>query len=382
MVTNSLIKECMQCLVGWKESAAAGTCYDALTDHLKHSDSEVYVNDLPAVKLEIINDMLGKDQDVVNSYLTELYNDTSIKVIRSFVQAHKKFNYTKALLENYDLGIGATNIRTTQTKRDRFVGFEIIPKGGNSVNAQVMQIGGMFSQAQAVLPIYFYCSTQLEPLLTFNASTVANSLTWFDLSVVTSGSGSGSDDCDTLVEIIAKYINKEQGSGAKYYIGYYESELDANNYAIQTSAACLGGCSKSSKTMNVYATVRPCEVPSGNTYVGRELFDLTAVGWGSETKGLHIKMNVTCDISQIICDNRMLFAECHRLQQAITVLWDCYNSTALNKNMGSKKEDFKMMAEKYELDLMENLKSLTVDFSNVDPICVGSKKGVFGLMNI
>jgi hypothetical protein len=50
--------------------------------------------------------------------------------------------------------------------------------------------------------------------------------------------------------------------------------------------------------------------------------------------------------------------------------------------MASKKEDFRLMAEKYESDLGEVLKSLTVDFSNVDPICVGSKKSVFGLMNM
>lgn len=384
MITNAQIRECFECLVGWKESAAAGTCYEELTDHLKHSDSGVYVNDLPAVSLEFINEMLGKDQDSVNNYLTELYSDSSVTVIRKFVNAHKKNNYSKAILENYDLGITMTrNIRTIQNKRDRFVGFEIVPHGSNSVNAQVMQIGGMFSALQESLPIYFYSSTQLDPLLTFNANILkASSLIWFDLSSPASGSGSGSDDCDSLIEIIAKYINKDYGHGAKYYIGYYEADLDANNYAIQTTAGCLSGCNKASKAMNVYASVHPVEVPSGNTYVNRQLFDLDAVGYGSDTMGLHMKLNVTCDISQIICDNKMLFAEAHRLQQAVTILWNCYNSTALNRLMGSKKEDFRLMAEKYEIDLNENLKSLTVDFSNVDPICVGMKKAVMGLMNI
>jgi len=381
MITNAIIKDCFQCLVGWKESKAAGTCYEELTDHLKHSDSGVYVNDLPLIKLEIINDMLGKDQDVVNDYLTELYNDSSVKVCRSFVNAHKKFNYAKALLDNYDLGIYAQDIRKAQNKRDRFVGFEIIPHGSNSVNAQVMQIGGMFTATQPALDIYFYSSKQLGPVLTFSANiSKEKSLVWFDLS--STASASGSDDCDSLIEIIAKYINKDEGHGARYYLGYYEADLDADNYAVQTTANCFGGCSQKSKTMNTYATIRPIEVPSGNTYVNHQLFDLTAVGVSNETKGLHLKMNVTCDISQIICDNKQLFAEAHRLQQAITILWDSYNSTALNRIMASKKEDFRLMAEKYETDLTEVLKSLTVDFSNVDPICVGSKKGVMGLMNI
>lgn len=382
MINNAQIKECFQCLVGWKESASAGTCYEELTDNLKHSDSGIYVNDLPAVKLEIINEMLGKDQNIVNNYLTELYSDSSIKVVRSFITAHKKNNYAKAILENYDLGIYAQNIRRSETKRDRFVGFEIIPHSGNSVNAQVMQIGGMFSATQQTLPIYFYSSKQADPLLTFNATiTKANSLVWFDLSVVASGSGSTSDSCDTLVEIIAKSINADSGSNARYYIGYYETDLDANNYSISTQSSCLS-CGSRAKKMNAYATVRPIEVTSGNIYNDATLFDLTSVGYTTSTYGLHIKLNVTCDISQIICDNKMLFAEAQRLQQAITILWDCYNSTALNRIMASKKEDFRLMAEKYESDLAEVLKSLTIDFSNVDPICVGSKKAVFGLMNM
>ncbi len=385
MITNSIIKSCFECLVGWKESAAAGTCYENLTDHLKHSDSYLYVNDLSAVRLEFINDMLGKDQETVNDYLTELYSDSSIKVARSFVMAHKKMNYAKAVLENYDMGIYAQNIRTTVAKRSRFIGIEITPKRSNSVNAQVMQIGGMFSQAQASLPIYFYSSTQADQIYTFNAEiTKANSLVWFDLTTPASGSGSesGSDDCDTAIEIIAKYINTQYGHGSRYYLGYYENDLDADNYAIQTDAGCLSGCNSSSKTMNLYATVRPCEVASGHTYEDFTLFDLEHVGYSSDTKGLFMKLNVTCDISSIICDNKMLFAEAHRLQQGITILWDCYNSPTLNKNMASKKEDFRLMAEKYELELMENLKSLTIDFSNVDPVCVGGKKGVMGLMGL
>lgn len=383
MITNAIIRDCFECLVGWKESVQAGACYDALTDHLKHSDSGIYVNDLPGIKLEFINDMLGKDQDVVNDYLTELYSDSSVKVARAFVMAHKKFNYAKALLDNFDYGIYAPNIRKQQNKRDRFVGFEIIPRGGNSVNAQVMQIGGMFMETQASLEIYFYSSKQADPLLTFTANiNKAKSLVWFDLTESVSGSGSTSDDCTSIVEIMAKHINSDNGHGARYYIGYYESDLEATNYAVQTTANCFSGCNSKLKTVGTYATIRPVEVPSGNTYVDKSLFDLDAVGYNNETKGLHLKVNVTCDISSIICDNKMLFAEVHRLQQAITILWDCYNSTALNGIMASKKEDFRLMAEKYEVDLAETLKSLTVDFSNVDPICVGSKKGVMGLMNL
>lgn len=382
MITNATIKECFQCLVGWKESAAAGTCYDELTDHLKHSDSEIYVNDLAGVKLEIINEAMGKDQDSVNTYLEEIANDSAIKVVRAFTMAHKKHNYAKAVLENYDMGIYAQNIRRTESKRGRFVGFEIIPHRSNSVNAQVMQIGGMFSAVQSGLPIYFYSSKQKEPLLTLSVDIdKTNSLVWFDLTSPASGSGSGSDDCTSIIEIMAKHINTEYGHGARYYIGYYEDDLDTDNKAIQTMAGCLSGCNKRSKTMNQYATVRPITISSTHLH-GTELFDLDSVGYEKNTYGLHLMMNVTCDISNVICNNKMLFAEAYRLQQGITILWDFYNSTALNRLMASKKEDFRMMAEKYELDLAENLKSLTIDFSNVDPVCIGQKKAVFGLMNL
>jgi hypothetical protein len=380
MITNSTIVECFDCLVGWRESAAAGTCYGELPDSLKHSDSSVYINDLPGIKLELINDMMGKYQSSVNEYLENLYSDSSIKVARQFINVHKKHNYAKALLNNYDLGIYATNIRRTQAKRSRFVGFEIIPHGGNSVNAQVMQFGGMFDAIQSDLPFYFYSSKQAEPLLTFTGNiNKANSLVWFDLN--TTASGSGSDDCTSLIEIIAKYINKEEGHGARYYIGYYEDDLDTDNLAIETKQSC-STCGNSNKTMNAYCTVRPIEVASANTYVDRSLFDLEAVGISDNTYGLHLKLNITCDISEPLCDNKMLFANALRLQHAITISWDMFNSTALNRLMGSKKEDFKLNAEKYELDLEDELKSLSIDFSNVDPICLGKKKAAFGVMGL
>ena len=60
MVTRTRIRECMQGLVGWRESAKAGVCYDALPDSLKRSDSGLYFNALSGVTLELVNDSLGQ----------------------------------------------------------------------------------------------------------------------------------------------------------------------------------------------------------------------------------------------------------------------------------------------------------------------------------
>lgn len=394
MINNLQVLECFTGLVGWRESAKAPNCYEALTDALKRSDSSVYFNDVPGLNLEIINDTLSKDYADVNTYLEQKYEAAVLQMMNMFVNKQKKEVYTKSLLKNNDIGVYAQNIRTAASKNNRFVGFEIRPTKSNSIRAEVLQFGGAFTQLQDDLPIYFYSSQQLEPIAVYYGDiNKTNSTNWFNL---TEQSGSGSESEGSTSEpltFIADYINNSYGHGARYFLGYYEADLDANNYPILTQVPC-GTCNASTYGEHKkYVDIMPCEVPSGNIYIGsRELFDIDNVGYSDETHGLYLKVNVTCDITQVICDNKKMFATCLQKQMAINIFWEAYNApaSAFTGNAATKKSDYRTMAAKLELELnggtiegryqKGDLETLTIDFSNIDQVCMNMRKKSFGLL--
>lgn len=392
MINFTKISECFEGLVGFRESAKAPSCYDELSDALKESESGLFVNDISGMSLEIINDIKGKDFSNVNDYLNATMSQSLRSMINNFVVKQKKEVYSKSLLKNQDVGVYAQNVRNASSKNNRFVGFEIIPKQSNSIRAEILQLGGMFTQIQDELPIYFYGSQQLSPLGTFYANIdKTNSTVWFTLDTV-SGSDSGAHT-DPLT-FICDFINANSGHGQRYFIGYYEADLDSNNYAIQTQTPCYSCNGISNYNFADYVIFRPCEVSAGNTYLSRELFNIDAVGYSTDTYGLFAKLNVTCDISQCVCDNRMLFATAYQKTIAAKLFWDAYNApaSAFNANSATKKSDFRLMAEKLEFELMGGivdgryvkgeLETLTIDFSNIDSVCLGMKKSSFGVLGL
>lgn len=385
-MTNSItILECFATLVGWRESAKAGSCYENLTTALKTSDSGQYINDVPGISLELINTMIASDENSVNDYLTNLHESQILELMNVWENMEKREVYTKSLLANNDLGVRVNDIRDTTVKLGRFVGWKIIPHESNSIRAEVLQLGGMFDTTQDDLEIYFYSSRQKEPIAIYTTDiTVTNSQQWFTLEELVSGSGSaGSSDPITF---ICDYINKNSGHGQEYYIGYYEDDLTGN--PIFTDFDCLG-CAGKVKELDRFVTIFPIEVPSGNTYVSRELFDIDAVSETTQTFGLFMKVNVTCDASECICDNKKRFANALKKMIAKKIFWDCFNTNETNFIGASKKEDFRLMADKLEQELYGyvhegrripgEIENITLDLSNLDTYCLGMRKRSLGV---
>lgn len=388
MITRSKIRHCMSGLVGWRESAEALSCFDELSDELKESSSGIYFNALPLVNLEVINECLGKDQIDVNTYLENSYNDGLQSLMDDFIKAQKKEVYSKSLLKNGDIGVFAQDLRKTLIKYGKFVGFEIRPKESTSIRAEILQFGGMFDTLQDGLPIYFYSSLQFEPVGTYSIDiTKVNSVEWYDISDNPSGSGVAMSP----LQFMCDYINENNGHGQRYWIGYYEDELTGK--AVNTQVPCYTCTSNISKfEFNNYVSIIPVEINAGATYLNREIFDINNVGYGISTHGLFLKVNVVCDVTQTLCDNVQLFATALQKKVAAKILWDCYSSSNFNGTATTKKSDYRLMAEKLELELnggivegayqKGELANLVIDFSNIDEVCIGKKKNTFGLMNL
>jgi len=386
VINRSKISTCFTELVGWRESAEAPNCFDELTDSLQTSTSGIYFNDLPLVNLEVINECMTPDYPDVNTYLENAYSAGLQRLMDDFVKCQKKDVYSKSLLKNGDIGVYAENMRKITAKSGRFVGFEIRPKESLSIRAEILQFGGAFDTLQTGLPIYFYSSLQLEPIGEYTVDiTKVNSLEWFEIVDNPSGSGVATSP----LQFMCDYINENNGHGQRYWVGYYENDLTGN--AVQTQTPCYTCATETKKfEFNKYVHIVPVEIGASATYdVSRELFDIDNIGYGQSTNGLFLKVNVVCDTTQVFCDNVQLFATALQKEVGAKILWDCYNSTKFNGTASTKKSDYRMMAEKLERELngyaeegryiKGDLENLTIDFSNLDEVCVGKSKKTFGL---
>jgi len=363
MIDRTKIESCFTSLVGWRESAQAPACFSNLSAELLQSDSGLYVNDVAGMNLQLINEVLGKDETDVNEFLQNTHDSCAIELINNFTMMQRDKLNSKALLSNFNVGTKLADIRNKETKRSRFVGFQIKPKESNSIKVSLGQLGVQFDTAETI-DIYFYCSTDLQPVKVQSISnTKLSSIEWI-----------------MLTDFVANYISETQGSGAEYYIGYYEDDLVGQ--AVETHLSC-GTCGNAPKKLwSKYMEMYPIEVQSGATYVSRELFDTEEVGMTTSTHGLHLKINAQCDVTEAICINRPLFANALQKKIAIRLFWKAFNSDRINRTTLINKEDARLNAEKLELDLDEEMKILTLDFSMVDQICLPCKKRGLGRVQL
>ena len=93
MINRTEIETCFTSLVGWRESAQAPACFSNLSAELTSSDSGLYVNDLAGMNLQLINEVLGKDETSVNQFLEDIHNSCAIELINDFtIQQRERLN--------------------------------------------------------------------------------------------------------------------------------------------------------------------------------------------------------------------------------------------------------------------------------------------------
>lgn len=376
--------ECFSGLIGFRESADKD-CYEALTSALKKSYSGVYVNEGNApLTLGLINQAIGGDENSVNEYLTNAMHSETLEMLSAFVILQKKKLYTKELLANFDIGVrpNAGNIRLTIAPNGRFVGIEIEPFRGNSVRVDVASLGIHFDTVVTDFPIYFYNSSQLDPVvIVLVTTTKAGSLEWIIEDNLNQGSGSTAIDFDRFV---SEFVSKNYATGSRSFIGYYEDDL-AGAKAIDTHliSSCLG-CTGRSLMHDVrpYVNVKPFQFMGGNTYMDRTLPDIQNIGYTTETFGLSLKLNARCDITSVLCANKSMFAMLLKKFVAKRLLWDIVNSNQLSGDIVSQKAGARLTHDKLIMEIEKEMGAISIDFRHVDKICLPEERGFLQLANM
>lgn len=354
MINYTTIASCLSGLVGYRNSDSS--CIGTLNSTLTGSSSGKYVTSVPGVTMEMIKSCLPKDYSSFTRYLDSIYSEESIAAMNDFVKRHKEFTKGRSLLPADPEPVKQRDIyfANTVAQSGRFVGIEICPTQSN-ISVVLRMIGTQFNTLQSGKTIYLFDSSQNTAIKTFTlTSTKVNSLEWQDLT-----------------DFICSYSSTTGSTGGQFLLGYFESSI--SGLAVDTRL--WSGCCGNDWVIRYqrYATIKG--VTFANTALnGTNLPTMSQISYTDQTFGLHIKMNITCDISQLICQNKKLFDTLVQLKLARRHLWDFYNANNVNRNADLSREKVMSNITRVEAEYEQELKSIQLDFTQFDEYCMPCAK--------
>lgn len=378
---SDTIATCASGLVGWQQGFDASLF--TLSAQNLQSTSGYYVDNLPGVELAKITEMISTNEADMNAYLQRVITSETTRLVNRAVDRIKDKLNTKELLSNFDPISGVANFTDKVTQDARFVGYYIMPNESENLRAEITHVGMQIDTLQVnPLKIYLYDTSQKEAIATYDyTNTKDYSLEWKAVS-----------------DFIINYRSSSSGTGQSFLLGYYEADT-ANAQTSQLEGQALfielgDGCEYTAKRRRRY-----------EKYIGVSLIELpnSMLNWNgltydlpdtehlenyqvTNTSGLMIKFNITCDISHVICMNKDIFAEPLQYAIAVRVLGDSLSNYKLNATTNAKfsRDEVRDWMLKYQADLMGYnteqgwrkgmIDRLVLDISNLDQFCLPCQK--------
>ena len=367
MFTSSSIISAGSDLVGWRQSA--NSAYTTLDAELTTSQSGLYVNALPGVDFDMIENMKGEDWADTNTYLKAVHQDEITNLVTGFVNSAKSKLTSRHLLSNFDVVNGVADYTNLATKAGRFVGWVIKPHESLNTIIDIKKIGLQLSASQN-LTIYLYETSQQAAVASQSVSyTSALSLQWF-----------------TLTGFQCSYRGT-YGSRQQYILGYFEDDLTGSSVKFDFDCGCDNA---PSRQFGKYVGITPISIETSklNGVLLPSTYDLTSY-YDDASYGLYAKINVTCDITDVILDNIDVFSKAMQYAVAIRIMDDYISSKRINAITDHRKyvEATKEIKAKYYAYLhgwvddtgfkhRGIIDDITIDFSGMDAICLPCKDGI------
>jgi len=382
MYDRDTILSCGSGLVGWNESI--DPTHTALSPDLLISTSGYRYDDIPGIDFNIIHGTLSSVYPDTNVYLRRVHDSQLIRLVDRVVQKSKDQLRTKELLANFDPITGKANFEDKVTQSARFVGFMIMPHRSNNLVAEITYLGMQIDTLQTnPIRLYLYDTSQQEAIATFDYQNILeNSLEW-----------------KSVTDFIINYTSLIGGTAQTYLLGYYETDSD-NPQTTQLEGQALyidlcSGCTQEALRKNLYQKyigIIPIEIPNDMlnwNVTDYDLPDTTNLEnyTTDRTHGLLLKLNITCDISNVICANIQMFAESLQYAVAIKIFGDALSSVSHKSvtDASQNREQWKNWMLKYEAELrgyqLESgiwhkgmIDTLVLDLSNIDDFCLKCKQ--------
>lgn len=297
----------------------------------------------------------------------------------------------KTLCENRTLFDGTGRLVDVVKNRKNLVGFEIVPVRAKGVTTKINKIGLQFTEP-GEYTLYLMHSSMDAPVKIIKLNKIRkNSIEWFSLN-----------------DVYLPYQSEDNDAGGSWYLCYFQSELPEGSQAIRKdkdwSKEPCNSCSRREylawMAWSKYIEVHPF-------FVNEELIEAVNFNddfsddfekqalhlWDVENNqytydnnyGLNLELTISCDITDFIIEQRMLFQDVIAKQVAVDMLREfAYNANvrtnrhSINASrldilyeVDGDSSSMKKSGLSYQLDMA--FKAIKLSTEGIDRVCLPCK---------
>lgn len=345
------------------------------------------VVDYQGTQYKALQKAQGKQPDIESEYWVEtnLFSEwlesktkASIqKAIARYCNEKTAEGTNKPLCESRTLFDGTGRLADTVKNKKNLVGFEIVPVRAKGVTAKINKICLQFTKA-GEYTLYLMHSSMDKPIKTIKLTKVRdNSAEWF-----------------TVDDLYLPYQSEDNDAGGSWYLCYFQSELPEGSQAIRKdkdwSKEPCGSCSRREllawMAWSKYLEIHPFFVNEELINIEDESLHLWDVENNQYTYdnnyGLNLEVTVSCDITDFIVEQRMMFQDVIAKQVAVDMLREfAYNSNvrtnrhSINASrldilyeVDGDSSSMKKSGLSYQLDMA--FKAIKLSTSGIDRVCL------------
>ena len=345
------------------------------------------VVDYQGTQYKALQKAQGKQPDIESEYWVEtnLFSEwlesktkASIqKAIARYCNEKTAEGTNKPLCESRTLFDGTGRLVDTVKNKKNLVGFEIVPVRAKGVTTKINKICLQFTKA-GEYTLYLMHSSMDAPVKIIKLNKIRdNSAEWF-----------------TVDDLYLPYQSEDNDAGGSWYLCYFQSELPEGSQAIRKnkdwSKEPCGSCSRREllawMAWSKYLEIHPF-------FVNEELInteDESLHLWDVENNqytydnnyGLNLEVTVSCDITDFIVEQRMMFQDVIAKQVAVDMLREfAYNSNvrtnrhSINASrldilyeVDGDSSSMKKSGLSYQLDMA--FKAIKLSTSGIDRVCL------------
>lgn len=345
------------------------------------------VVDYQGTQYKALQKAQGKQPDIESEYWVEtnLFSEwlesktkASIqKAIARYCNEKTVEGTNKPLCESRTLFDGTGRLVDTVKNKKNLVGFEIVPVRAKGVTTKINKICLQFTKA-GEYTLYLMHSSMDAPVKIIKLNKIRdNSAEWL-----------------TVDDLYLPYQSEDNDAGGSWYLCYFQSELPEGSQAIRKnkdwSKEPCGSCSRREllawMAWSKYLEIHPF-------FVNEELIntkDKSLHLWDVENNqytydnnyGLNLEVTVSCDITDFIIEQRMMFQDVIAKQVAVDMLREfAYNSNvrtnrhSINASrldilyeVDGDSSSMKKSGLSYQLDMA--FKAIKLSTSGIDRVCL------------
>lgn len=344
---------------------------------------------------------VGRQPDIESEYWVEtnpfsewLENKTKAsiqKAISRYCNEKIAQGTYKTLCESRTLFDGTGRLVDVVKNKKNLVGFEIVPVRAKGVTTKINKIGLQFTEP-GDYTLYLMHSSMDAPVKVIKLNKVRkNSIEWFSVE-----------------DVYLPYQSDDNDAGGSWYLCYFQSELPEGSQAIRKdkdwSKEPCGSCSRREllawMAWSKYIEIHPffvneelIEAINFNEDFNNDFAKQPIHLWDVDNNqytynnnyGLNLEVTISCDITDFIIEQRMMFQDIIAKQVAIDMLKEfAYNANvrtnrhSINASrldilyeLDGDSSSMKKSGLNYQLDLA--FKAINISTQGIDRVCLPCK---------